>query len=141
MFEKKFEERLRAWHDFRESLSDSQQPIQSAIDFWNLVPTARRNIDPYDQTTWPDPWQMIEENSYCEFTKTLAVAYTLKLTSQYRDWQPVFKVGVDKSESRLYYMCILDDIVLGYDQDKSVHIDEIPKSIHIEKVIELPELY
>lgn len=137
MFDKKFEDRLRAWHDFRVTLSDDPNPIQSTIDFWNQAPETTRNIDPYDHATWPDPWQMIEENSYCEFTRTLAIVYTLKLTDRFMDWQPVFKVGIDKSESRLYYMCNINDSVLGVDLEKSVHINQVPKGIHIQKIIEL----
>lgn len=141
MFEKKFEERLKVWHEFRQRLSSEADPIQCAIDFWSSAPTSPRNIDPYDEATWPNPWEMIEENSYCEFTRTLAIAYTLKLTNQFADWQPEFRVGVDKSQSRLYYMCILNNNVLGFDLDKSVHITQIPKDIHIQKTIMLSELY
>jgi hypothetical protein len=140
MFDKKFEDRLKVWHDFRASLSDDSDPVQSAIDFWNEAPEATRNIDPYDELTWPTPWEMIEENSYCEYTKILAVAYTLKLTDRFNDWQPVFKVGLDKRHARLYYMCIIDDYVLGFDPEKSVHIKELPRSIHIQKTIQLFEL-
>jgi hypothetical protein len=141
MFEKKFEDRLRLWHDFRESLKQSIDPVQDTIDFWSLAPDSLRNLDPYDETTWPDPWQMIEENSYCEFTKLLAVVYTLKLANLYADWQPIFKVGLDKRQSRLYYMCILNNKVLGIDPDKSVNITQLSKNIQIQKIIELPELY
>lgn len=141
MFGKKYEDRLRLWHDFRESLLTSSDPVQAAIDFWNEVPLSPRNIDPYDKDTWPDPWQMIEENSYCEFTRTLAVVYTLKLTEQFKDWQPVFTIGLDKANSRLYYMCSLNDSVIGVDPEKSVHISQTPKDIHIQKIIELSELY
>lgn len=138
MFDKKFEDRLRVWHDFRATLSNDPDPVQSAIDFWNRAPETTRNIDPYDSVSWPSPWQMIEENAYCEYTRTLAVAYTLKLTDRFIDWQPVFKVGIDKSQSRLYYMCSINDSVLGVDLEKSVHITQVPKGIHIQKIIELP---
>ena len=141
MFEKKFEDRLKLWHDFRESLSQTSDPVQATIDFWSHAPDSIRNLDPYDETTWPDPWQMIEENSYCEFTRLLAVVYTLKLSDLFTDWQPTFKVGLDKRQSRLYYMCILNDKVLGIDPEKSVDITQLSKNIHIQKIIELPELY
>jgi hypothetical protein len=140
MFEKKFEERLRYWHDFREDLINHEDPIQAAIDFWNRAPVSYRNIDPYDPTTWPDPWEMIEENLYCEYTKILAIAYTLKLSELFEDWQPEFKVGLDKRQSRLYYMLLVQDKVVGFDQEKSVHIKELPEDIHIQKIIRLPKL-
>lgn len=141
MFEKKFEDRLKQWYNFRYTLTTAPDPIQSAIDFWNQVPVSYRNIDPYEPTTWPNPWEMIEENSYCEYTKILAVAYTLKLTEQFKEWRPVFKIGIDKRDSRMYYMLFVKDKVLSFDSDKSIQITQVPNDIHIQKVIELPELY
>jgi hypothetical protein len=140
MFEKKFEDRLREWHEFRIKLSEHPDPIQATIDFWNRAPTSTRNIDPYDSETWPNPWEMIEENCYCEYTKILAMAYTLKLTNKFQNWCPIFKVAIDKNQSRLYYMCILNDKVLGFDLAKSVHIKQLPAELHIQKIIELSEL-
>jgi hypothetical protein len=140
MVGKSFEDRLRFWHDFRTRLSRSADPLQTTIDFWNNVPSTSRNIDPYDESTWPDPWQMIEENNYCDYTKTLAMAYTLKLSGLYEDWQPIFKIGIDRTNSRLYYMLFIQDKVLGFDIEKSVHINELPEDIHIQKIIQLREL-
>lgn len=141
MVDKKFEDRLTIWRNFRDSLSASAQPVQDVIDYWNTIPQGTRNVDPYDQTTWPDPWEMIEENLYCEFTKILAIAYTLKLSNLYDDWQPIIKIGLDRTKSRLYYMLYLDDQVIGFDEEKSVHINELPKNIHIEKIHVMREQY
>jgi hypothetical protein len=141
MVDKKFEDRLTIWRKFRDSLSTSSQPVQDVINYWNNIPQGARNVDPYDQNTWPGPWEMIEENLYCEFTKILAIAYTLKLSNLYDDWQPIIKIGLDRTQSRLYYMLYLDDQVIGFDEDKSVHINELPKNIHIEKVHVMREQY
>ena len=141
MVDKKFEDRLTLWRNLRDSLATSAQPVQDVIDYWRTIPQDTRNVDPYDQTTWPDPWEMIEENSYCEFTKLLAIAYTLKLSNLYDNWLPTIKIGLDRTQARLYYMLYLNDQVIGFDEDKSVHISELPKNIHIEKVHVLDEQY
>lgn len=141
MVNRKFEERIAIWSRFRQTLETAQDPITDAISFWNDVPTSSRNLDPFDTATWPEPWEMIEENTYCEFGKILAVAYTLKLTDKFKDWQPVFKIGLDRKTSRRYYMLLIGDQVVGFDQEKSVHINDIPKSIHIEKTHVLKEWY
>jgi hypothetical protein len=130
---KTFEERLSAWKTFRDQLDSEDNPIQLAIDFWNSVPRKTRNIDPYDPTTWPDPWQMIEENSYCDYTAILAVAYTLMLTEKCQDWHYEIRVGLDRSQSKLYYMLLANDYVIGFDNEKSVHINDLPENIHIEQ--------
>lgn len=141
MIQKRFEDRLSVWRKLREDLISKSDPIQYVIDFWNDVPKSTRNIDPYDATTWPDPWQMIEENVYCEYTSILAMAYTLMLTDLYKDWHYEIRVGLDKKQSKLYYMLVAGDRVIGLDQEKSVYIKDIPKSIHIQKIHVLEEQY
>ncbi len=133
MVSKKFEDRLAIWKGLRDSLSVSSNPIQETINFWKTIPEASRNIDPYDPETWPDPWEMIEENTYCEYTKILAIGYTLMLNEKFKDWHYEIKVGLDRRNSKLYYILIAGDQAIGIEQEKSVHISSIPKNIHIEK--------
>jgi hypothetical protein len=38
MFEKKYEERLVLWGEFRKHLEDSKDPIQDTIEFFSTVP-------------------------------------------------------------------------------------------------------
>lgn len=138
---KRFEDRLIAWRGLRDKLTSESDPVQTAIDFWNTIPKSIRNLDPYDSTTWPDPWEMIEENVYCEYTSTLAIGYTLMLTEKFKDWHYEIQVGLDKDQSKLYYMLIAGDRVIGLDQEKSVHITDIPKNIHIEQTHVLSEQF
>lgn len=137
-----FENRLAEWKKLRVILAYSADPIAEAVKFWNKVPTAKRSIDPYDQLTWPDPWEMIEENSYCEFTKLLAVAYTLMFIPQFEDCQPIFKIIVDKSQPRLYYMLLLDDNIVSLDNDNSmISLEKIPNDVHVQKTHVLKKSY
>jgi len=138
---KQFEDRLTVWKKLRDTVVSDSDPVQSVIDFWNNMPESSRNIDPYDPATWPDPWQMIEENVYCEYTKVLAIGYTLMLTESFKDWHYEIQVGIDKQQSKLYYMLIAGDLIIGLDQEKSVHIKDLPKDIHIEKIHVLSEQY
>jgi hypothetical protein len=130
---KSFEDRLATWKRLRDKLVSQPDPIQLAIDFWNDLPESSRNLDPYDQDTWPDPWTLILENTYCNYTKILGIGYTLMLTDKFKDWHYEIQVGIDRDQSKLYYMLIADDRVIGLEQEKSVHISSIPKNIHIQK--------
>lgn len=141
MINQPFDKQLIAWAKFRQSLETSADPINDTIKFWSQVPLSSRNLDPYNTETWPTPWEMIEENTYCEFGILLAIAYTLKLTDRFSNWQPLFKIGIDRQESRMYYMLFINDQVIGVDPEKSVHINLIPDSIQIEKVLVLTSQY
>ena len=83
MFDKSYVERLRSWSNFRDSLSTSKKSIEDVIKLYNCAPICTRAADPYNKDTWPDPWQLIKENNYCEFTKILAIYYTLKLSEHF----------------------------------------------------------
>ena len=138
---KNYEDRLATWKKLRSQIDNEVDPLQVAIDFWKTIPKISRNLDPYDKTTWPDPWQMIQENAYCEYTATLAVGYTLMLSNCGKNWSYEIQVGLDRSQSKLYYMLIVEDRVVGFEQEKSVHISDIPKNIHIEKTHVLSEQF
>lgn len=137
-----FEERLSAWHSFRLTIEEHDNPVQETINFWNQLEETSRNLDPYDETTWPDPWEMIEENDYCDFTKLLAVAYTFKLTKRFRDCQPIIKIGLDKHSRTLYYILLINDQIVGIDNDKGMYVmQKEPKHLQVQKIHTLKKSY
>jgi hypothetical protein len=137
---KNYEERLLIWRRLRDQI-DKEGSIQLAIDFWNNIPLSSRNIDPYDSTTWPSPWELIEDNSYCEYTKILAIGYTLMLTDKFKDWHYEVRLGVDRKQAKMYYILVAGDYVLCFDQEKSIQISILPKSIRIEQTHVLSEQF
>ena len=52
-----YEQRLSEWSAFREGLEDSKVPLQDVIDYYNKIPTASLQTDPYTPSTWPTPWE------------------------------------------------------------------------------------
>jgi hypothetical protein len=137
---KNYEERLLIWRRLRDQI-DKEGSIQLAIDFWNNIPLSSRNIDPYDSTTWPSPWELIEDNSYCEYTKILAIGYTLMLTDKFKDWHYEVRLGVDRKQAKMYYILVAGDYVLCFDQENSIQISILPKSIRIEQTHVLSEQF
>lgn len=126
MFERKYEDRLAFWREFRESLEDAEDPLRDTIEFFNRAPKSALAADPYTQSTWPDPWELIEENNYCPFVKILAICYTLQLTDRFS--QSVFEIHItqDRQRSSTDYLLYVDDKVIGYTGDSYVHRSEIP---------------
>ena len=83
MFSKKYDDRLKFWNDFRTKLETSPNPFQDTLDLYNQSPIVSIQVDPYDQSLWLDPWELINENQYCEFSKILGICYTLQLTDRF----------------------------------------------------------
>jgi hypothetical protein len=134
MFEKKYEERLVIWRDFRHGLETADDPIQEAIDFYNQAPRCSIAADPYTPSTWPDPWELLEENNYCSFVKILAICYTLQLTDVLSQASYEIHITRDNENSETYYLLYVDDIVIGFNGDTHVHKDQLPNSLYSELV-------
>ena len=140
MINKNFEQRLSVWRDFRNSLETLEDPIQETINFFDDVPLANIAADPYSKDTWPNPWELIEENNYCPFVKILAICYTLQLTDRFS--QSVFEIHItqDKKRSATDYLLYVDDFVIGLNGDSYVHRKEIPNSTYSEIEYPMPPI-
>jgi len=92
-----YEERLHAWKKIRNDIEKSLNPIRDAFSVFAKLPLLTLQVDPWDQTTWPDPWMLIDTNQYCSFTQILLVAYTVQLTNLYNN-QP-FEIIIYQNHS------------------------------------------
>jgi hypothetical protein len=134
MFEKPYEQRLAIWRQFRDDLEVAKDPIQEAIDFYNQAPVCLIAADPYTSSTWPDPWELLEENNYCAFVKILAICYTLQLTGVLSQASYEIHITRDNENSETYYLLYVDDIVIGFNGDTHVHRSKLPTTLHSELV-------
>ena len=134
MFNKKFEERMFFWHDFREHLETCEDPLQEVIDLYAGAPLVSIVVDPYDKTTWLDPWQLLKENLYCDFSTVLAQCYSLQLTERFKEVPIEIHISTDKEKSANYYLLYVNERVIGYDKDTHVSVEKIPKTVQSQTV-------
>jgi hypothetical protein len=140
MFNKKYEDRLRCWNEFRSHLETIEDPIQETIDLYNLCPLVSIQVDPYDQDTWLDPWQLLYENTYCKFAVILGIAYTLQLTERFSQTPFEIHICTDKTNSEVKYLLYVANKVIGYNRTRAVDTSELSTTITIEKIYQLPTL-
>lgn len=140
MFEKKFYERLRTWNSFRETLETSIDPIQDIIDFYKTAPLVNIQVDPWDPSTWLDPWELVYENQYCDFSKLLGICYSLQLTERFISENFEIHIVTNKKESKVYYLLFFQNKVIGYDCSKAVDRKDLPKELEIQKIYTMPPL-
>ena len=127
MFNKKFEDRLRLWSSFRDTLTDAEDPLQDTINLFNSAPITSIATDPYDSTTWPTPWQIIQENEYCKFVKLLAICYTLQLSDRFSESS--FVIYIASTKEMTHYLLYVDDLVVGYEHTTYVHKSKVENTI------------
>lgn len=140
MFNKKFEDRLLFWRNFRDSIEDSETPFEDLFEFWKTAPIVNIAADPYEKDTWPSPWEMINENCYCDFVKILAYCYTLQLTSRFSDSAFEIHILCDTVKSETKYLLQIDNYCLGYTEYKVTNFCDLPNTSTIEKSYQMPNL-
>lgn len=137
IFRQPSHKRLTAWIDFRKQLETAHDPLSAVAELYSQTPKVKRSSDPYDRTTWPTPWELIEENDYCPINKILGVAYSLGLTDRFSNWQPIITIAVDNSNKCVYYLLYHDDKVYGFEDDAWIPVKNLPKSLITKKIYKL----
>jgi len=137
MFQLDAEPRLRAWREFRASLSF--MPLETALDavreFWSTAPFAPYYLDPAKPESWPTPWELIAENYYCDVAKALGILYTVKFSTH----GPVLDAEIlncEESGTGFAYNLVYlaqGKYVLNYADDAVVNIESIPKELYVRR--------
>jgi hypothetical protein len=81
MWAETFVRRLTAWNTLRESVQTLPliEALESINQWWNQVPWCPYYLHWDDQLTWPDPWQLLSDDVYCDLAKGLGILYTISM--------------------------------------------------------------
>jgi hypothetical protein len=80
MWPSQFERRLAAWNDLRNNSADDLPVLLQSINFWwNQSPWCPYHLHWDDRAVWPDPWQLLSDNVYCDLARALGIMYTIIL--------------------------------------------------------------
>lgn len=73
--------RLTSWNLLRDNCC--HLPPEQALDqinrWWFRAPWRPYYLHWDDQASWPDPWQLLSDNIYCEVARGLGMLYTINL--------------------------------------------------------------
>jgi hypothetical protein len=76
-----FSARLESWNLLRDRCQHFS--LKSALDeincWWFNAPWQPYYLHWDDQPAWPDPWQLLSDNVYCEVARGLGILYTITL--------------------------------------------------------------
>lgn len=79
MWPKTYAARLRAWADLRTRMKE--QPVDLALleihCWWSQTPWRPFYLHWDDRLNWPDPWQLLADNIYCDLARALGMLYTV----------------------------------------------------------------
>jgi hypothetical protein len=74
-----FESRLLDWNDLRSSCARQDTPIRYSLinDWWFRAPMVNRYLHWDDWRDWPTPWELLNDNIYCDLARALGMLYTI----------------------------------------------------------------
>jgi hypothetical protein len=76
-----FDNRLQAWVELRSrcQLLDLENSLTAINQWWFNTPWQPYYLHWDDQADWPDPWQLLSDNVYCDLARSLGILYTISL--------------------------------------------------------------
>ena len=81
MWPQTFDNRLDSWTQLRSQCQNlSLQTALTTINaWWFIAPWQPYYLHWDDQLTWPDPWQLLSDNVYCDLARGLGIVYTISM--------------------------------------------------------------
>lgn len=109
--------RLTAWKDLRKEVSLSEnieEKINLALQFWRMAPLQNNVLDWDKCENWPTPWELLNNNKFCDSTLSLAVAYTLVLSDPEIFTDIMLMLVTDRINHVQKIMVKTNNLVLNY---------------------------
>lgn len=142
MWKLKADERLVRWRAFRKTLDSLplEQALDQVRDFWTGCPFDPYYLDPDAVDKWPGPWELIEENWYCDLAKSLGILYTIYFT----DHKPEVEIRVyyDHDTKYTYNLVWINQgkYVLNLIEDQVVNKTHVSKNLKLKRIYSSTEL-
>jgi hypothetical protein len=123
MWPQTFDARLASWTCLREQCQNL--PVDTALSrinaWWFDAPWRPYYLHWDDQTAWPDPWQLLSDNEYCEVARGLGILYTITLLDR-ADMAPAHLVLTDSGRNLV--LVAKEKYILNWDASTIVNTNQ-----------------
>ena len=134
MFNIPSQERLAVWRKFRQTLEplSDEDKVKSVVDFWSRAPRVNFYLNPEHLQEWPDPWELITENMYCDIAVALGMTYTLALTDGFDASRLKLQIMRSRQQSLEVNLSVVDQglYVLNYSHNEVLNISQLPRDLY-----------
>lgn len=122
-------DRILRWREWRNSLSSLSldQCLKEVATAWAKAPVVNHYLIPDDIKEWPDPWNLINDNIYCDLGIALGMFYTLSLCDNPHVSENI-RIEIYKSSDGWTNLCSVDDglYMLNYTLGGIVNMSTLP---------------
>ena len=129
MWNETTEKRLKIWLEFRDKINSLplDLALKETAHLWSYAPFVNYHLDSDDISQWPDPWQLLHENEYCNLSIALGMFYTVCLSNHQID-SCKLQVISDSKGDYFNIVVVNNQYVLNYNFDEIVNISAIANS-------------
>jgi hypothetical protein len=137
------ERRLIAWANLRNECKDNpnlESVITNIHDWWQQAPMVLRYLHTDLIDEWPDPWELIAENTYCSLAKCLGMCYTVRML----DRQDIHNLCISEVDNNDYIVQVnnglytmnwnVNSVVNMTLEDKSKITKNIDSAMFVDKI-------
>lgn len=120
----------RSWRLSLATLSTSEQLQQIAIQ-WGAAPRSNHYLVHDDCKNWPDPWELITDNIYCDLSVCLGMFYTAALLGKIDIESSKLLVYNDKSNWINLSSFDQGKYILNWNHQEIVNTGQLPKDLEL----------
>jgi hypothetical protein len=121
-----FSSRLTSWTFLREQCQN--MPVELALtrinDWWFRTPWQPYYLHWDDQDKWPDPWQLLSDNVYCDVARGLGILYTITLLDR-ADLAPADLILTENGHNLV--LATKEKYILNWEPDTIVNTNQAVK--------------
>jgi hypothetical protein len=121
-----FSSRLENWNLLRNQCRHlpSESALNKINQWWFGTPWCPYYLHWDDQSSWPDPWQLLSDNVYCEVARGLGILYTITLLDR-DDMAPVNLVLTESDHNLV--LVAKEKYILNWAPDNIVNTNQVVK--------------
>ena len=120
MWPNTFADRLESWNQLR--IRAQTLPLPDALaainQWWFKSPWKSYYLHWDDQSIWPDPWQLLSDNVYCDLARGLGIVYTISMLDR-ADMAPTTLVLTDDGSNLV--LVAKEKYILNWSSDSVVN--------------------
>lgn len=126
MFDLYGSQRLTAWKEFRDTLEQSEQPLQEVVNLWNRAPFVSNYLNPDQPENWPNPWDLVLNSDLDSLAISLGMLYTIKLTQRFTDSKcEIHTIASEDEKTQSYFLVVDEQHVLNFNYGQVEGLDAV----------------
>lgn len=136
MWPVKFEDRLIQWSSLREEVKNLslESSLNKINHWWQQTPWSPYHLHWDDQETWPNPWELLSDNLFCDLARSLGIVYTTMMI----DHPEINKIELASCDETNLVLINQGKYILNWSPEELLNIStaniKIKKTLDSEKV-------